>query len=139
MHSVIIQGVVNMVNRETGLHLRLVGATDGGAISCRSTNGQPHAIVCYGGMLNPIVRSVIRARRSKRRFSWLCNGQAATNATEVVRWDEDHRYHATAEEVAEVLEAEYPGTWPKHVATGSIRLPNHLSPESVLNAKALPA
>jgi hypothetical protein len=132
----IANGIVSFVNAELRLKLVLVAETAGGALLCEDERRRRHAVVCYGSLVEPIVRGVIRERRRGMGFAWLCNGQAATNAIEIARWGEDHRYTATVENVVAALDDIYNGAgWIEVVRNGGYRLPKHLSIDDVISAK----
>jgi hypothetical protein len=109
MNLDIANSIVEWVNKETGLKLRFAEITSGGSIVCRNEKHKRIAIVCYGGAYDPIVRSVIKEKRSGCHggFNWLCNGQAGKNAIELAYWDEYHRYKPTLKQVADYLKERY--------------------------------
>jgi hypothetical protein len=139
MNRRVAQSVVELVNREIGskLTLRDGEETTGDSILCVDERRRRVAIVCYHSQFRPIVRSVIRERVAGRGFNWLCNGQAGTNAIELVRWEEDHRYYCTPSEAVSVLKDLY-GDRLHHVLThGPSALPSFLSFDAVKAAYLL--
>jgi hypothetical protein len=139
VHALIIAGVIAQVNRETGLNLSFESLTPGGAILARRPKGNLHAIVCYNSSIEPIIRSVVKERRSGYGFAWLINGQAGKGAVQVAYWDEDHRFKPNPKEAAGGLQKLYGDEWKETLQRLKSKgfytnIPKHLTLEEILRA-----